>query len=276
MMEKHEFYIHSTNGRNKIHVIMWKPMDRMRAILQISHGMAEYVDRYDRLATFLAQHGILVVGSYHLGHGLTARDKNELGYFPTDKGSKTVVDDLYKVTKYIRAQYPWLPMFLLGHSMGSFMARRYLMTYGRHLDGAILMGSGSQPPAALAAGKATAALLSLVKGSHYRSKLLLMLSFGTYNKKISHPESSYDWLSRDSKNVERYMADPYCGFHFTVNGYQILFDVLSFIQDEKHIRKLPADVPLCFMAGTADPVGHYGADIPLFFHCTVHNCPCQY
>ena len=135
MVEKEEFYLNSTNGVNKLHVILWHPLEEIRAIVQISHGMCEYVDRYDRLATFLAQHGMMVIGNDHLGHGETAKGEEELGYFPKAKGSETVVDDLYKVTKSIRARYPRIPYFLLGHSMGSFMARRYLMTYGSQLDG---------------------------------------------------------------------------------------------------------------------------------------------
>ena len=106
MVEKEEFSLNSTNGVNKLHVISWHPLDEIRAIVQISHGMCEYVDRYDRLATFLAQHGIMVIGNDHLGHGETARDEDELGYFPGVNGSETVVDDLYKVTTSIRAQYP--------------------------------------------------------------------------------------------------------------------------------------------------------------------------
>lgn len=261
MIEKTELYINSTNNSNKLHVIVWQPMDGIRAILQISHGMSEYADRYDRLATFLARQGILVVGNDHLGHGETAKDMDELGYFPTKDLSRTVVEDLYKVTKTIRARYPKVPFFLLGHSMGSFMARRYLMTYGAQLDGAILMGTGSQPAAMLKAAKAAAAGMAVVRGEKYRSKTMLNLAFGSYNKRIRPNRTEYDWLSRDNASVDAYAEDPYCGFMFTLNGYKVLFDVLSFIQDEKNIRHLPADLPLLFVSGTEDPVGHYGEDV---------------
>jgi alpha-beta hydrolase superfamily lysophospholipase len=236
-------------------------MDEVRAILQISHGMSEYVDRYDRLADFLAQQGILVVGNDHLGHGETAIDDNELGYFPTKELSKTVVDDLYKVTKTIRAEYPTVPFFLMGHSMGSFMARRYMMTYGRQLKGAILMGTGSQPAATLAAARTIATGMAAVKGEKHRSKVMLKLAFGAYNQRIHPLRTEYDWLSRNADNVDVYLDDPHCGFMFTVNGYQTLFDVLSFIQDEKNIQKLPMEVPTLLLSGTDDPVGHYGKDI---------------
>lgn len=265
MVEKNEFYIYSTNNSNKLHVIIWKPMDQVKAILQISHGMSEYVDRYDRLATYLAQHGILVVGNDHLGHGETAKNMDELGYFPTKDLSRTVVEDLYKVTKTVRARYPEAPFFLLGHSMGSFMARRYLMTYGSQLDGAILMGTGAQPPAVLKAAKAAAASLALVRGEKFRSRMMLNMAFGAYNKRIKSVRTEYDWLSRDDANVDAYIADPYCGFMFTLNGYRVLFDVLAFIQDDKNIRKLPADVPVLFVSGTDDPVGNYGEDVKAIY-----------
>ena len=262
MVEKEEFYLNSTNGVNKLHVISWHPLEEIKAIVQISHGMCEYVDRYDRLATFLAQHGMMVIGNDHLGHGETAKGEEELGYFPKAKGSETVVDDLYKVTKSIRARYPRTPYFLLGHSMGSFMARRYLMTYGSQLDGAILMGTGSQPPALLSAAKTTANSLSVVRGEHHRSQLMMKMAFGSYNKQYPSVRTEYDWLSRNEANVDTYLADPYCGFMFTLNGYKVLFDVLSFIQEPVHISKLPKEVPLLFVAGSDDPVGHFGKDVP--------------
>lgn len=261
MIEKNEFYIKSTNEKNKLHVIVWQSMESIRAIVQISHGMSEYVDRYDGFATFLAQHGILVIGNDHLGHGETAKDADELGYFPTKELSKTVVDDLYKVTTTIRARYPKVPFFLFGHSMGSFLARRYMMTYGHLLDGVVLMGTGLQPPAVLKAGQAAAASMSVVKGEKYRSQTMLKMAFGAYNKRIRPVRTEYDWLSRDTANVDAYVEDPFCGFMFTLNGYKTLFDVLAFIQDGKNLRKLPLDVPVLLVSGEEDPVGHYGKDI---------------
>ena len=262
MVEKEEFYLNSTNGVNKLHVILWHPLEEIRAIVQISHGMCEYVDRYDRLATFLAQHGMMVIGNDHLGHGETAKGEEELGYFPKAKGSETVVDDLYKVTKSIRARYPRIPYFLLGHSMGSFMARRYLMTYGSQLDGAILMGTA----------KTTANSLSVVRGEHHRSQLMMKMAFGSYNKQYPSVRTEYDWLSRNDANVDTYLEDPYCGFMFTLNGYKVLFDVLSacivfvaaWLSNKKHpVRSFTRGMlPLLFVAGSDDPVGHFGKDVP--------------
>ena len=144
-MKKTELYIKSTNDVNNLHTIVWEPESEIKAIVQISHGMIEYIDRYDRFAKFLNSKGILVVGNDHLGHGLTARDDEELGYFPTDKKSATVVEDLYKITQEIKSRYgDEVPYFVLGHSMGSFMIRRYIMTYGDKVNGSVIVGTGSQ------------------------------------------------------------------------------------------------------------------------------------
>ena len=261
MVEKSEYFISSTNGKNKLHVIMWQPVAGTRAILQISHGMSEYIDRYDRFATFMARKGILVIGNDHLGHGESVADPDELGYFPTKQLSKTVVDDLYKVSTTIRARYPDVPFFLLGHSMGSFLARRYMMTYGSQLDGIIIMGTGSQPPQTLKAAQALAKTIGLARGDKHRSKTMLKLAFGAYNKRIKPERTPYDWLSVNKENVDAYIEDPLCGFPFTINGYKTLFDVIAFIQEEANIRKIPKKLPMLFVSGEEDPVGSYGADV---------------
>ncbi len=261
MVEKSEYYIGSTNGKNKLHVIMWQPVAGTKAILQISHGMSEYIDRYDRFATFMASHGILVIGNDHLGHGESVKDKDELGYFPTKALSKTVVDDLYKVSTRIRARYPDVPFFLMGHSMGSFLARRYMMTYGNQLDGIIIMGTGAQPPHMLKAAQTLAKTIGMARGDRHRSGTMLKLAFGSYNKKISHERTPYDWLSVNTENVDAYMEDPLCGFPFTINGYKTLFDVIAFIQNDENIRKIPKKLPMLFVSGEEDPVGGYGEDV---------------
>ena len=261
MVEKSEYYISSTNGNNKLHVIMWQPVAGTKAILQIAHGMSEYIDRYDRFATFMASQGILVIGNDHLGHGESVADADELGYFPTKELSKTVVKDLYKVTKNIRARYPYIPFFLLGHSMGSFLARRYMMTYGNQLDGIIIMGTGYQPPKVLKAAQTLAKTIGMAKGEKYRSGMMQKLAFGSYNKRIRPERTPYDWLSVNTENVDKYMEDPLCGFPFTINGYKTLFDVISFIQDDANIRKVPKDLPMLFVSGEEDPVGDYGSGV---------------
>lgn len=278
---KKEMYLKSTDGKNRLHVIIWEPDSNdadvvvqkpdsdvkikntkaIKAILQISHGMIEYVERYDEFAKFLNRNGILVIGNDHLGHGKTAASDEALGYFGEEK-SKTVVDDLYKVTKIAKETYGKdIPYFLFGHSMGSFMARRYLMTYGKALNGAIICGTGYTPGIVLTVGTLCASFIQLFKGKQYRSLFLKKMAFGSYNKRISDAKTENDWLSRNTENVEKYNQDKYCTFLFTVNGYQTLFDVLKFIQKKENIAHIPKELPLYFIAGKEDPVGNYGAGV---------------
>ena len=258
---KKEVYLGSTDRKNQLHIIIWEPDGDIKAMMQISHGMIEYVERYDAFAEFFNEKGILVIGNDHLGHGKTAKDNNDLGYFGEGK-SKTVVDDLYEVTKFAKKTYGGeLPYFLFGHSMGSFMARRYLMTYGEELTGAIICGTGFTPGIILTMGDICANVIKLFKGERYRSKLLKKMAFGSYNKRIIAVQTENDWLSRNTENVEQYNRDKYCTFLFTVNGYQTLFDVLKYIQKAENIRKIPKKLPLYFIAGKEDPVGNYGEGV---------------
>lgn len=256
-----ETKIASTDGKNQLNVYIWEPQEKPIAILQISHGMCEHLNRYDDFAKFMNENNILVVGNDHLGHGKTAKDDNDLGYFGPGK-SKTVVDDLFEVTKYTKENYGKdIPYFLFGHSMGSFMARRYIMTYGSELTGAIISGTGSQPGVVLAGGKMVAGLIGAVKGERYRSPLLKSMAFGAYNKKIDNPRTVSDWLSKDEKIVDIYENDKFCKYDFTVDGYKTLFDSISFIQKPENIKKIPVDLPIFFISGTDDPVGNYGKGV---------------
>ena len=241
-----DFQIPSTDGVHKLHVAVWEPTTQIKAIVQISHGMVEFIERYDGFANFLNQRGILVVGNDHLGHGQTAGCDEDLGYFCPKDMSRTVVDDLHKVTVAMKEKYPGVPYFLLGHSMGSFMARRYIMTYGKELSGAIISGTGSQPGFLLAVGKMITCVIRLIKSDRYRSKLIKNICFGTYNNRIKPVRTENDWLTRDTEIIDWYNANKYCTFSFTVNGYRTLFDALTFIQKKDNIKKIPSKLPILF------------------------------
>ena len=242
-----ERYISS--GSSRLHIAVWEPSGERKAIMQISHGMIEYIKRYSHFANYLNQAGILVIGNDHKGHGLTAEKDEDLGYFGEEK-SAAVIEDLHEVTRYAKEQYGAdVPYFLFGHSMGSFMARRYLMTYGEELTGAIICGTGYTPGAVLTAGKLCAGVISKVKGERHRSKFLQKLAFGSYNKRIADKRTANDWLTKNTEMVDAYNRDKYCTFLFTVNGYQTLFDVLGFIQKKENIEKIPKSLPVYMIAG---------------------------
>ncbi len=260
-MGKKEFRIPSRDGVHKLHVVLWEPEGDIRGVVQISHGMTEMIERYEDFALFLNKNGYVVIGNDHLGHGLTAGNASDLGYFCPEKMGATVVTDLHRTTRIAKKKYPHKPYILFGHSMGSFIARRYIMTYGMELDGAIICGTGTKSRLVLWSGKWTAAIIRLVCGDQFRSKLLEKGAFSSYQKKILNPRTENDWLTRDESVVDFYRNNPYCNFNFTVNGYRTLFDVLSFIQDKHHIRQIPDSLPLLFVAGEADPVGNYGKGV---------------
>lgn len=220
-MEKKEFYIASKDGVHRLHVVLWEPETAVKGVVQISHGMTEMIDRYEDFALFLNRHGYAVIGNDHLGHGLTAGNDRDLGYFCPQNMSATVVADLHRVTKYAKKKYRNIPYFLLGHSMGSFMARRYLMTYGDGLDGAVICGTGSQSSLVLIAGKIVSNVLRVILGDHYRSRLLRMNAFSAYQKRIPNPRTESDWLTRDTKIVDFCIQNKYCNFIFqsTATGH---------------------------------------------------------
>lgn len=256
-----EVYIPSINNRNQLHVAIWEPQRETKAILQISHGMVEYIVRYDDFAKHLNQQGILVIGNDHLGHGQSVLDESEFGYFGKEKGS-AVVDDLYEVTKYAKKQYGEnIPYFLMGHSMGSFMARRYLMTYGEKITGAIISGTGYKTAPVLAVAFFFTAVTKFFHGERYRSPFMKWLVFHTYNRKIADVKTKNDWITRDAAVVAAYNENPYCKFSFTVNGYETLFGAIKYIQKQNNWEKTPKQLPILMIAGEEDPVGSYGKDV---------------
>lgn len=258
--KKTEYGMPSSNGQDTVHIIEWKPDGEVKGILQISHGMIEYIDRYDRFARFMASKGFLVIGNDHLGHGETAADKN-FGYFAPKDGSYYVVRDLHRVSRYIRKKYPDVPFFLLGHSMGSFMARCYAMMYGGELDGLILMGTGSKSQWLLNTAGVLVDLFSKWKGDRGHSRILDKLCFAMYNSHFTPVRTPSDWLTRNEDEVDAYRNHKYCQFTFTLNGYRTLFDVISYVQKKEHIHKIPRELPILFVSGDEDPVGAYGKGV---------------
>lgn len=253
--------IPSKDGIHNIYVAIWEPEQQVKAIVQISHGMQEYVERYDEFAQYLNKKGILVIGNDHLGHGNTANTSEELGYFSDKHMSANVVCDLHRVTLYAKKKYPKVPYFLLGHSMGSFMARRYLMTFGNEIDGALIVGTGNQPAYMLTVGKLSSAAIKSVFGSKHRSKFMETASFGAYNKKIESPKFKDDWVTKREEIVLKRQDDKFCNYLFTMNGYDTLFETLTYIQKKSNIDKIPKTLPIYMLAGDEDPVGNYGKGV---------------
>ena len=246
-----------------LNVLLCLPEGRPRAVLQMTHGMVEYIGRYERLACWLADRGVAAVGHDHLGHGGSVVSREEYGYFGRPDGNRLLLDDIHRVTRWAKAlpELEGLPWFLLGHSMGSFYARQYLCEYGGELQGAILMGTGWQPRAAARAGRALCHLLAAFHGWRYRSKLVDSMAFGSYNRSFRPARTSKDWLNRDEKEVDRYLSEERCSFRFTLNGYDSLFTALERLCDKELLARAPKDLPVLFLSGDDDPVGDRGRGV---------------
>ena len=261
MAHKEDFYFNSASGTTKIHAVRYIPEGKIHGILQISHGMVEYIERYEDFALFLASKGILVTGNDHLGHGKSVNSREDWGYFAKENGNHAVLYDLYQLTQITKEKYPGIPYFILGHSMGSFYVRQYLGEFGKELDGAIIMGTGCQPLALVQAGRFITSLVALFKGWHYRSKLVNSLAFGRYNKSFEPARTPKDWLSKNTVLVDKHIADEFCSFTFTLNGYYSLFTGISRLYNKKLLSAMPKTLPVFFVAGEEDPVGDFGKGV---------------
>lgn len=257
---KKEFTFPSVSALADIHAASYLPENgEIKAVLQIAHGMAEHLERYEKFASYLCDNGIAVYINDHLGHGQSIKSENELGFFGKKDGWKNFVEDCHKLSLIAKEENPDKPFFFFGHSMGSFVARAYSLKYGNEIKGAIFCGTAGPNPAA-GAGIMIANLISKIKGDHYRSKLIDNIAFGAYNKKFEG-RTAFDWLSRDNEEVDKYIADPLCGFLFTVLGYRDLFSVLGFISSKEWFGGLSKELPVLMIAGAMDPVGDYGAGV---------------
>ena len=234
--------------------------ESVKAVFQIAHGMAEHSARYDRFAEFLAAHGYAVFINDHLGHGKSVSSEEELGFFGTDSGRDALVSDVHTLTGLAQKEFPGKPVVLFGHSMGSFIVRKYCSLYGDQIAAAVFCGtSGANPAAGI--GAAVASFVAREKGDHYRSALLDSLAFGSYNKRFKPARTKYDWLTRDDQIVDQYIEDPLCGFLFTAPGYHELFKILQDVSTKGWYRNIPYILPMLLVSGTDDPVGSYGKGV---------------
>ena len=248
----------SSNDVSSITYYILTPEDvEIRGVIQIAHGMCDYFSRYTVFAKYLCSLGFIVCGNDHLGHGASVSRETELGFFAPKNGWSCLVDDMKKLTDIMKARYPDLPFYLLGHSMGSLLARLYLPLYGKDIQGCILCGTVGPVPFART-GIRLADSVVHTKGMTYRSAFLSKMTFNNFNKKISQPNSMFAWLSRDKNTVELFQSDNKCNFVFTATGFRDLFTLVQKSNHVRCFRTTPHDVPILLIAGDKDPVGSYG------------------
>lgn len=268
MIKKEEFYFGSRDGEHKLYAAKWIPeAEKPVCILQIVHGMTEHIGRYEDFALAMAKKGILVVGDDHLGHGHSVPDGEPMGYFCKEDAATVLVRDEHRLKKIMQEQYPGIPYIILGHSMGSFILRNYLMRYGNGIDGAIIMGTGMQPKYAVRFGWLHASLMSILLGSKHVCKGMDRMLFGVYNGKFTAgPEDSGHWVSVNIENVKAFRADPFCNFIFTANGFKTLMQLILNLYDKEKLAQMPKNLPVLFVSGQEDPVGDFGKNVEKVFH----------
>jgi alpha-beta hydrolase superfamily lysophospholipase len=250
--------VRATDG-TPLHVNRWLPEGSPRAVVQVAHGMAEHSDRYERFARALTDAGYAVYAGDHRGHKGTASTHDNEGYFADRDGWGTAVRDLVTVTETIRAEQPGLPVVLFGHSLGSFLSRAYAAQPAAHdLAGLVLSGTAGDPGALGAAGVAIATLQAKLRGRRHTSGLMNTLSFGQYNAAFKPNRTDFDWLSRDPDEVDKYVADEWCGNVFTAGFYSDLLGGLRAINGDALVAKVPKDLPVLVFSGDEDPVGDGG------------------
>ena len=276
-MVKLEFYYPSSDGKTQIHAIRWEPEGKPKAIVQIIHGMVEFIDRYDEFARFLVEHDYLVCGEDHLGHGASVISDEYHGFFGKH-GNDWVISDIHELRNIMQKEYPDLPYLMLGHSMGSFLVRQYITEkdaeYAKGLSGVVVMGTGWQPNAVLNAGKLVAMMLGTNKVGK-KAKLIDSMSFGSYLKRIKNPRTVSDWLTKDNDIVDKYRQSPWCTFSFTPNAYFHMFNGMLKAHDTKRMQKLPKDMPLLLTSGAEDPVGNWGEGVRKAYMAYLENSPCK-
>ncbi|MBE6910725.1 MAG: alpha/beta hydrolase [Ruminococcaceae bacterium] len=258
MANRKEFYFPSSDGKTSIHAVEWTPDGEARGVYQIAHGVAEYALRYEPFAEFLADKGFVVVANDHIGHGQSVAEGAAPLYFGEKDGWMHVVDDMHALRNLTAQKYPGLPYFLMGHSMGSFLARTYLIRYPGTVRAAVIMGTGQQPGYMVAGGKLAAAIFGRKSGFDKFDATVDNLAFGAYNKPFEPKRTNYDWLSVNTENVDAYIADPLCGGQATVGLFRDMLGGIGFISKASNLAQMDMSTPVLFISGAMDPVGDLG------------------
>jgi alpha-beta hydrolase superfamily lysophospholipase len=253
-MQASTFKLNARDGV-ALFIYRWLPEQAPKAIVQIAHGWAEHAARYARVAEALCREGYAVYADDHRGHGRTAIMPADLGFFAESDGWNKCVDDLWQLSQRIRADHPQTPVVIFGHSLGSFMVQQFICDHGDAVVAAVLSGSNGKPPATAPLGLLVARLERLRVGAHGKSPPLQRLFFGAFNKPFSPARTSFDWLSRDPAEVDKYIADPLCGFDSHVQLFIDILRALPALSRSSRQACIPKSLPIYIFRGSADPVG---------------------
>lgn len=248
---------------NNIHINVWEPEGTIRGIVQVIHGMGEHSGRYSEFAEHLNKEGYLVVATDHRGHGKSVKSIDYLGRI--EEGFHVLVADEVELTKLLSERYPKVSIYILGHSMGSFIAQGHLKSSEEFRGGYILSGSCKTPYLKTNLGSKLGKTIEVL-GKNKKSNMMNKLLFAGYNKAIKENLTAFDWLSRDADEVKKYMLDTQCGFIYSAGFYASFLDYLSKLFDEKDFKYLNKDIPIYIFSGDKDPVGFYGSGVKKLYN----------
>lgn len=256
--------IHTLVGR------IYIPEGEIKGIFHIVHGMTEYIGRYDTLMSHMAQNGYVAFGYDHLGHGKTASDDSELGFIAHKNGWKYLIEDVKVFGKVISNLYPEKPIYLFGHSMGSFIVRLAAQSFGQMYEKLIICGTGGKNPLSTT-GIMLTKIISSIKGQKHISDLVINMAFGSYNKRFEGI-SKYDWLTKELEIIEKYKNDKFCTFKFTVSAMRDLILLNHICNKKGWYKKIRKTLPIFIISGSDDPVGNYGKGVKQVYNTLVkHN-----
>lgn len=263
MVEKKEFSFESRSGNKKVYAVRWMPEGQPVAVVQIVHGMQEYMGRYEQMAEYFAENGFIVTGEDHLGHGKSVDEQagDVYGYFCKYDSENVLVRNVHRLKKITQADYPGVPYFILGHSFGSYILREYIQRYGTGIAGAIIQGGGVQKESTVNLALVLAHCIKFIHSDKYRSPMINNIAFGHYQDNMENPKTSYEWLSHNRESIDAYAADKACNFMFTLNGFITLGHMIKDTQNKKNMALIPENLPILLTAGAEDPVGGYGESV---------------
>lgn len=269
-MEKTHYYIKGAKS-SKLHIVCWKNKDiNSNKVIHILHGMAEYANRYDDFAEYLVYNGFTVYAQDHRKHGESIKRNQRIGIFESSDNFTNIIEDVKYVQNFISKKESIDKVILLGHSMGSLIARRYSQTYGERLEAMILIGSMYQKTNMLCLGIIVSFLARLMSKDKKRSIALDRAAFGNMNNSILKKRTSYDWISSDKDQVDKYIRDGKCGFRYSHRFYVFLFLEILKGQKKRNIRKTP-NIPILFLSGKEDPIGLMGEGVKKLFEAYLHE-----
>lgn len=265
-MAEQVYKFDSADGVSKIHCVKWTPEGEPVAVLQIVHGMVEYIERYRPFAEYLNRQGFVVVGHDHIGHGESVANEDEWGIMHAKHPSDIMVEDIYSHYKMTKEDYPRIPYFIMGHSMGSYMTRKCLCVKAKEMDGlsgAVIMGTGTEAPATINAGLAVINLLAFFRSDNYRSTFVRDMTYSAPYKQYDCTGATPDnsWLTKDTEIVKKYYSDPKCTYVFSLGAYRGLVESTKYDNKAENIAKMKKDLPVFFVSGAADPVGNMGKGV---------------